>query len=225
MGFPACHMVLNQTRWSVMTLILLTAFVLGAAHAVAPDHLAAVGIFVSRSRSPREALVHGARWGVGHALTLLVAGLAVLFVAAEWPNALSLRAEWLVGVVLIVLGGRTVYRAMFWESGAAPVSSHTHADGQTHRHPLLGIGMLHGLAGSGAMAAIVPLSSAQEPLQATAWLALFGIGTISAMALIAMIAGWSLQHSAIRSTIALRRIIAAAGVLSMAVGTGWLVTA
>ncbi len=213
-------------------LLLLTAFTLGAAHAVAPDHLAAVGVFVSHAQSPREALTHGARWGVGHALTLTIAGLAVLFAANEWPQLLSLRAEWLVGVVLIVLGGRTVLRAH--HAHAHPPShphshSHSHpysyspAAAHAHRHPLLGIGMLHGLAGSGAMAAIVPLSAGQHPWRAALWLALFGVGTIAAMALIAGAAGWSLRHSAQRSSRAMQVIVRAAGLASVAVGVLWLV--
>jgi putative Mn2+ efflux pump MntP len=217
-----------------MLLLLVTAFALGAAHAVAPDHLAAVGVFVSRARSPREALAHGAHWGVGHALTLTVAGCAVLFVASEWPELISVRAEWLVGVVLIVLGARTVWRA--WRSDAIGVADdvardavHTHDDGtrhrhtHSHRHPLLGIGMLHGLAGSGAMAAIVPLSTGQHPAQAALWLALFGVGTIAAMALIAGAAGLTLRGSALRSARLMRAIVTAAGMASVAVGVLWLV--
>ncbi|MCA0374222.1 MAG: high-affinity nickel-transport family protein [Gemmatimonadetes bacterium] len=204
-------------------LLLLTAFTLGAAHAVAPDHLAAVGVFVSRARSTREALTHGARWGVGHALTLTLAGLAVLFAAGAWPQLLSLRAEWLVGVVLIGLGARTVWRAArdHMPSSAA-AHAHSHANSQAHRHPLLGIGMLHGLAGSGAMAAMVPLGTGQHPWQAALWLALFGAGTIAAMALIAGAAGWSLRAAAARSTERLRVVVAAAGLASMAVGALWL---
>lgn len=204
-------------------LLLLTAFTLGAAHAVAPDHLAAVGVFVSRARSTREALTHGARWGVGHALTLTLAGLAVLFAAGAWPQLLSLRAEWLVGVVLIGLGARTVWRAArdHMPSSAA-AHAHSHANSQAHRHPLLGIGMLHGLAGSGAMAAMVPLGTGQHPWQAALWLALFGAGTIAAMALIAGAAGWSLRAAAARSSHRLRVVVAAAGLASMAVGALWL---
>lgn len=217
-----------------MPLILLTAFTLGAAHAVAPDHLAAVGVFVSKARSTREAFTHGARWGLGHALTLTMAGLAVLFVTSEWPELLSLRAEWLVGVVLLMLGARTIWQALRGRdtrvAADVPLDAvHTHADGtthhhgHTHRHPLLGIGMLHGLAGSGAMAAIVPLSAGQRPWEAALWMALFGAGTVAAMALIAGAAGWSLRYSVQRSARAMRVIMAGAGATSMIVGALWLV--
>lgn len=211
-----------------MLLILLTAFVLGAVHAIAPDHLAAVGVFVSRARSAREALGHGARWGVGHALTLTLAGFAVLFVADEWPALLSLRAEWLVGVVLVGLGARTCWRAWQWDEGLTPHHVvHRHEDGSTHahRHPLLGIGMLHGLAGSGAMAALVPLTAGRNPWHAVLWLLLFGVGTIAAMALIAAAAGWSLQWSAQKSIRAMRHIVGASGAVSVGVGVMWLVQA
>jgi sulfite exporter TauE/SafE len=215
-------------------LLLATAFALGAAHAVAPDHLAAVGVFVSRARSAREAFTHGARWGLGHALTLTLAGLAVLFVAHEWPAVLSLRAEWLVGVVLVVLGLRTIWQVRHRDgvsvaNDVALGSPHRHADGTTHqhshshRHPLLGIGMLHGLAGSGAMAAIIPVSAGQDPWQAAVWMALFGMGTVAAMAMIAGAAGWSMRFSAQRSARAMRGIVMAAGAASVAVGIFWLI--
>lgn len=213
-------------------LLLLTAFTLGAAHAVAPDHLAAVGVFVSRSRSTREALTHGAHWGMGHALTLTLAGLAVLFVAAEWPQLLSVRAEWLVGVVLLGLGTRTLWRAARTSEASFTVDAHcvdhAHADGtvhrhhHAHRHPLLGIGMLHGLAGSGAMAAVVPLSAGQHPLQAALWLTLFGAGTIAAMSGIAAAAGWSLRTTSRASGRATRLLTGAAGMASITVGAMWL---
>jgi cytochrome c biogenesis protein CcdA len=212
-----------------MSFVLLTAFTLGAAHAVAPDHLAAVGVFVSRSRSAREALTHGARWGLGHALTLTIAGLAVLFATSEWPELLSLRAEWLVGVVLIALGARTLWQAVRGTPPAVvPDAVHLHADGtvhhhlQSHRHPLLGIGMLHGLAGSGAMAALIPLGAGGDPWRAGLWLALFGLGTVAAMAIIAGAAGWSLRYSVQRSARAMRGMMAAAGAASIAVGGLWL---
>lgn len=209
-------------------LLLLTAVALGAAHAVAPDHLAAVGVFVSRSHSTREALTHGARWGLGHALTLTCAGLAVLFVASAWPLTLSLRAEWVVGVVLVALGVRTVWQAtrgVFHPSAPNAMHVHTSAGSRAHQHPLVGIGMLHGLAGSGAMAAIVPLSAGQHPWQAALWLTLFGVGTIVAMALIAGAAGWSLRVASRQAAHLMRRVAILAGAASIVVGVLWLVRA
>jgi putative Mn2+ efflux pump MntP len=202
-----------------MVLLFLTAFALGAAHAVAPDHVAAVGVFVSRARTPREALAHGAHWGVGHAATLTVAGLAVLFASSAWPALVSARAEWLVGVVLIGLGARTVWSAWRWRG----VRDLPHAHGpHGHRHPLLGVGMLHGLAGSGAMAAVVPLGTGQRPMQAAVWLVLFGIGTIVAMSLISGAMDWSFRSSTRRAGPAMRWLVGASGAISMVVGAVWL---
>lgn len=214
-----------------MILLLATAFALGSAHAVAPDHLAAVGVFVSRARSPREAITHGAHWGLGHALTLTVAGLAVLYASTEWPQVVSLRAEWLVGVLLVLLGLRSLWRATqptaitFPPQPSEPddaIRRMAGASAHPHRHPLFGIGMLHGLAGSGAMAAMVPLGHGQQPTQAAVWLVLFGAGTIAAMALIAGAAGWTLQYSVRQSTRAVRAVMTGAGLMSVAVGIAWL---
>lgn len=224
-GKSVCHALDVPTTCSAM-LLLLTALLLGATHAIAPDHLAAVGVFVSRARTPREALSHGAHWGMGHALTLTVAGLAVLFVASGWPGLLSMRAEWLVGIVLLVLGARSVVMALRWHS--APLGSHatesTHGHEHGHRHPLVGIGMLHGLAGSGAMASIVPLSTGQQPLEAAVWLALFGVGTVAAMAVLATAAGWSMRYTTRHTWLSLRGFVGMAGMLSMSVGGYWLWT-
>jgi sulfite exporter TauE/SafE len=85
--------------------------------------------------------------------------------------------------------------------------------------------MLHGLAGSGAMAAIVPLSSGQHAWQAALWLGLFGAGTIAAMAVIAAAAGFTLRVSARHSVRLLRRVVGAAGVSSILVGVLWLTNA
>src|SRR5438552_3191599 len=76
---------------------------LGLKHAFDSDHLIAVSTFVTRERSPWRALWIGLSWGLGHTVTLLVVGLAVLGLHKQIPPPLGLSLECLVGVVLMGL--------------------------------------------------------------------------------------------------------------------------
>ena len=65
---------------------------LGMRHALEPDHLAAVSTLVTGERSGLKAAWLGACWGMGHTLTLVTAGAALVFLRAEMP-ARSLRSR------------------------------------------------------------------------------------------------------------------------------------
>jgi len=65
----------------MMTLlsILLLGFFLGMRHATDSDHVVAVTTIVSRQRTVGSAALTGIFWGIGHSLTLLVVGGAIIF--------------------------------------------------------------------------------------------------------------------------------------------------
>src|SRR6266545_5059997 len=144
---------------------------LGMRHALEPDHLAAVSTMVaSRPRAGAAAWV-GACWGFGHSLALLVVGGGLLLLRAELPSWLADLFELGVAFMLIGLGARGVARALrAGRQGAAARAPHSHG-GLRHVHagpaqhlhvggwtlargPLV-IGLVHGLAGSGALTALV----------------------------------------------------------------------
>ncbi len=213
-------------------LLLLTALALGAVHSFAPDHLAAVSVFVSRRPSWRGSMSLGAHWGLGHSLTVLIVGGILALSGLRMPERFSLSAERIVGMVLIVIGIGAVRRVWGAERGAWSIPrslglSTPHAPHPTPVHQehsaLLGIGMLHGLAGTGALVVTLPALVSASRAQALLYLAFFGVGTVLSMALFGAAAGHALRAASAWSVRALRFAAALAGVVSVIVGAWWVV--
>jgi len=123
--------------------LALLGFLLGVRHAVDPDHVVAVTAIATGQRSIRRATFVGALWGIGHTVTILLVGGAIILFRIAIPPRLGLAFEFAVGLILIVLGIVNLIskpEEMRSPSGARP----------------LVVGMVHGLAGSAAVALIVP---------------------------------------------------------------------
>lgn len=175
-------------------------FLLGIKHALDADHIVAVTTIVSRSQSLLRSVLVGLTWGAGHTMALLIVGFGVLVLKLTIPDKLALSMEFVVGIVLILLGVPLVRRLvrdrvhLHWHRHGGTGHLHTHSHGDTpqhdHRHlkkPLL-IGMVHGLAGSGALTLLVFSSLSSVP-QGMVFLLLFGIGSILGMLLFSGIIG------------------------------------
>jgi ABC-type nickel/cobalt efflux system permease component RcnA len=139
--------------------------------------------------------------------------------------------------MLLVLGARSIVIAL---RAAAIVHRHVGAD-HDHRHPgdghpahdhvhaqirrlawrPLAVGLVHGLAGSGALTAIVfaDLPGAGARL---VYMTLFGLGSIAGMALASGAAGATLRVIA-RSGGTRRSLGLATGVLSIVIGVMWAI--
>jgi high-affinity nickel-transport protein len=141
--------------------ILALGFLLGMRHATDADHVIAVTTIVSRERRVAAAAAVGILWGVGHTLTILVAGGALIVFGVVIPPRVGLSMEFSVGLMLIVLGAitvRRVLRAAGVVAGADghghEVHSHAHAHGDyVHTHP-----HSHGLEGHAHGEAETPLA-------------------------------------------------------------------
>jgi sulfite exporter TauE/SafE len=214
-----------------IVLLVITALALGAMHSFAPDHLAAVSVFVARRPSSRHALALGARWGLGHSLVIVLLGGALALTGAQLPDRLSGGAERVVGLTLIVLGLVALWRARrlhgHWHShgGAPHWHVHSHAAETSHDHghgALVGIGMLHGLAGTGALVIALPSTVGGSAGRALLFLGAFGLGTIVAMSLFGAAAGWLVSAAGRSSLLLHRSAIALAGLGSIAVGIWWI---
>lgn len=202
--------------------IIALGFFLGMRHATDPDHVIAVSTIVSRQRSAARSALIGAFWGVGHTLTILLVGAAIILFNLVIPPRVGLSMELCVGLMLIVLGLMNVLSFQRALSALSPqtqnngeiVHSHPHslphstAGGnasrdRAHPHqtpvpwldrafgrtapyqyvrPLL-VGIIHGLAGSAAVALLV-LTTIRNARWGIAYLLVFGIGTIAGMMLI-----------------------------------------
>lgn len=114
--------------------ILLLGFFLGMRHATDSDHVVAVTTIVSRQRSIWNAAWTGIFWGIGHSITLLVVGGAIILFGVVVPERMGLSFEFCVALMLILLGGinlRATFRSVENLSAAqVPAAAHEHA----HQH-------------------------------------------------------------------------------------------
>jgi hypothetical protein len=206
---------------------------LGMRHALEPDHLAAVSTLVTGERSGVKAAWLGACWGVGHTLTLVLAGAVLVLLRAEMPPAASDVFEFAVALMLVGLGLRAIYRAarqgldgpayVHHHGGLVHVhpgmTAHIHIGRWTlARRPLL-IGAVHGLAGSGALTALV-LATLPSTAARLVYIALFGAGSTVGMAALSGMLGWPLGRLAKHPAVA-RVISLTVGCISTALGVWW----
>ena len=89
-----------MSEWEILALGLL----LGVRHAFDTDHLVAVTTIVSEYRNPLRAIWIGVSWGLGHTTTLFLAGVILLLLKVQTPERVVLLFEFLVGLMLILLG-------------------------------------------------------------------------------------------------------------------------
>ncbi len=206
---------------------------LGVRHALEPDHLAAVSTLVSRERSSIRAALLGAWWGLGHTLALVLAGALLIVLRREMPLVLADLFELGVAFMLIGLGIRAILQAVrkgpegperlhrhgrlvHRHSGAA---SHLHVgDWTLARRPLL-IGAVHGLAGSGALTALV-LATLPTTAAQLSYMALFGLGSTLGMAVLSGVLGWPLARFGTHHMVA-RVVTLAVGCASTLMGVAW----
>jgi high-affinity nickel-transport protein len=175
-------------------------------HALDADHVVAITAIVTREKSLGKAARVGAWWGLGHSATiLLVGGSIVVFRLAIAPRV-ALAFEFVVALMLIALGILNIARAR--DESAAPT------------FPPLVVGIVHGLAGTAAIALLV-LAAIPAPIDGIIYLTVFGVGTILGMiAVTAAIAAPAM--AATHRIVSLRRTIrVGAGALSLIFGV-WL---
>jgi hypothetical protein len=209
-------------------------FLFGMRHAIEPDHIAAVSTIVSNEKDFRRSARVGLAWGIGHTLVLLLVGGSLLVLRLEFPERLSSAVELGVGLVLIALGAANLRRAAR-EGRRGPLHVHSHGPG-THLHagavhhvhvgrfvlatrPLI-LGLLHGFAGTGALAAMI-LASMPTITSGVIYIAVFGAGSMAGMTLVTGVLGKTLENVA-RGSRARAVLIGGAGALSLVVGVAWV---
>jgi sulfite exporter TauE/SafE len=223
---------------------LLAAFglglLLGIQHALDPDHLIAVSTIVSEHKNFKWASLIGAFWGLGHTTTLFIVGVIVIGLRVSIPPRLGEGLEFLVALMLVILGINVLRKAF----GAERVHLHTHSHspeththfhvhdnpGQDHAHshpfkamrrPFI-VGMVHGLAGSAALMLLV-LSTIQSAVAGLVYIVIFGLGSVGGMLLLSGIISLPFILTAQRFSAMNRWIRVIAGVASVGFGIilGW----
>jgi hypothetical protein len=239
---------------------LAIGFILGMRHATDPDHVIAVSTIVSRERSIAKAGLIGGLWGVGHSLTIVAVGTAIILLGLAIPARVGLTMEFCVGLMLILLGVLNLTGAMNWMSeklspAHPPVTGehahihehgtklhfhwHSHAPQREHHaenlapppwlersfaglglyqalRPLF-VGIVHGLAGSAAVALLI-LSTIREPQWGVLYLLVFGVGTIAGMMLITSIIALPLSFAGKRFGWLNGALVTGSGIVSLAFG-------
>lgn len=158
-------------------LALVAGLILGLKHALEPDHIATVA---TMGHHYKKYIVVGALWGAGHAGMILLVAMLLNMAGFNLIAILPLSWETLVGIAMVLMG---VFTLKTWHIHPhfhglkLHIHLHSHMYGDDHHsryeHKPLMFGMLHGLAGSGA----VMLLSANNML----FLLVFSAGTIIAM--------------------------------------------
>ena len=217
--------------------ILLISLFLGLRHASDPDHLAAVTTLIAseeeRERA-RKASLMGFFWGLGHGTTLLILGLPLVLFNRSLPEPVQQAAEVAIGAIIVFLAARLLLR---WRRGFYHVHTHAHDEGPDHRHvhshevddlhehdhavphrtPLsaYGIGLVHGIGGSGGLTLLL-LSTISNQAEAAGALLIFAAGTAVSMALLSTAFGLTIAAGPMGRNF--ERFAPVLGILSMAFG-------
>ena len=249
--------------------LVLLGFMLGMRHATDPDHVIAVTAILTRERRLGTATLIGLVWGLGHTLTVLLVGAAIIVFKLKVPVQLGLAMEFAVALALILLGlgtaGRLVSKAaarlhLISPDRKQPLITHSHTHSHAayphpyiHAHPhahavvqaaaekapphehrlpasaapqltrsrsllkSFSIGLVHGLAGSAAIALLV-LGAISAPMWAIIYLVVFCAGVIAGMMLITTAIGAPLVLASNRMAGIHHGLTLSAGLLSFGFG-------
>ena len=179
--------------------LLGLGLILGLRHALDPDHIAAVSTIVSESRSVRRSSLIGTCWGLGHTMSLLIAGVLVIALKIQISDRAALWMEFAVALMLILLGLKAILRSLRgWRihvhrhahDGRSHSHMHLHRPSEEHAHqhrhlirsgarPFL-VGMVHGMAGSAALMILV-LATIPSVVAGLIYIAVFGLGSVGGM--------------------------------------------
>ena len=197
--------LLSKERLGPILFVTGLGLILGMRHSTDADHVVAISTIVSNQRSIRNAAFIGSVWGIGHTITIFIVGSLIILFGVEIPPRLGLSMEFSVAVMLIVLGILNLTGVMqkvtarFTPAIAAPKNTPAPDRRETSTKRMerllessvgrfglyqclrpLAIGLIHGLAGSAAVALLV-LSTIHSPVWSTAYLLIFGAGTMIGM--------------------------------------------
>ena len=219
-------------------IIFLTGLAAGSVHVLTgPDHLAAVAPLSLDSKKSNWLV--GFKWGLGHSAGVILVGvLALLFRELIPIDLISSYSERFVGVILIGIGLWGIKKVFFKNvhvhehkhDGERHVHIHTHnslekhdkAGAHNHSHAALGVGIIHGFAGSSHFLGVLPALALPTRFEAITYLLAFGIGTITAMVIFSVIIGsLSIKFTSFGNK-AYRGLLTAFSVAAIIIGGFWI---
>ena len=201
-----------------MLTFLTLGLMIGMAHALEADHLAAVGTLASGpNRSGRHLAWLGASWGLGHTTTLFLISMAVLLLGLTISTRLASGFEFAVGGMLLFLGlgvlhklrrNRVHFHLHTHDSDAPYFHAHSHhaskkphaQDAHDHAHGRLFssrsylVVLVHGVAGSAGLVAMAAAAT-QDIATTLTYVLTFGLGSTLGMAALTLTASWPLHRA------------------------------
>lgn len=216
--------------------ILIFGFLLGLKHATESDHLAAVSTIVTERRNLWSSAIIGGIWGLGHTISLFIAGVLVLLLGFQISEQTERFLEFCVGIMLVLLGLNVLRKVA--ASGTPYFHNHQHAarslphphvrelaqiDQPNARHSLffspraLFIGMIHGMAGSTALMLLI-IPTIDSKLIGLLYIIIFGVGSIGGMMLMSLLVGLPFSLTALRFNRFNFVLQAIAGIISCTLG-------
>ena len=182
----------------------------GIQHAFEPDHIVAVSTQISKSKFAQKPIpkllaesftkssILGALWGAGHTTTLVLIGFLVYVFAITIQNQIFSGLEFVVGIMLVVLGMNSILNKKSrlrhkhphqHNDGTIHFDEHAHNDSEhTHTHKSYFIGLVHGLAGSGSLVVLTAATFDSIGL-VLEFILIFGVGSMIGMALVGSLMG------------------------------------
>lgn len=214
--------------------ILGFGFLIGLKHATEADHLAAVSTIVSERKSLWSSAVIGGFWGLGHTISLFLAGVFVLLLNFQISERTERILEFGVGIMLLLLGLNVLRKLL--QGGNLHFHAHEHGD-HAHAHPHIHthadekethhgfsfsprsviIGMIHGLAGSaGLMLLLIP--TIDSKIVGLLYIIIFGVGSIAGMMIMSFLVGLPFHFTANRLNRLNYVLQSIAGLISIGLG-------
>ena len=216
----------------MMSFPLIITLYAGFTHAFETDHLLAVSNIVTRRTSMKMSLKDGIAWGLGHTTTILIIGVLLLLLRLNISAGYFHYFEALVGVMLVSLGISRLLKLAREkkekEHTHEPAASKEdaaayHYSGQGHRHYhahklAYGVGLVHGLAGSGALVLLV-MAQIKEPVNGLFYLLVFGMGSVAGMLVAAGFCSMPFSRNILQKKILQSVLIVVSGMLCAGYGS------
>lgn len=186
---------------------VITAYA-GLEHAFEADHLLAVNSLVTNRNNLKASIKDGVYWGIGHTLTIFIVAIFMIGFKVAISESVFNYLEATVGLMLVFLGmyrlskllKKNTHKHTYSHShtlsndySVSHLHSHTYSHSHivttsNHSHPnkwntfnaAFGVGLVHGLAGSGALVVLV-LSQMKSTLEGLSYILIFGVGSILGM--------------------------------------------
>ncbi|MCL1934749.1 MAG: hypothetical protein FWF53_13165 [Candidatus Azobacteroides sp.] len=181
-----------------LVILLLYALYEGLIHAFEADHILAVTTIVSQRTRLLPAIKDGIFWGLGHTSTIFLVGIIMMVFKVHIPDGTFSYFEATVGLMLIIVASYRLF--LFLRDEQTSISfhkhkhehagenkhlhTHIHLKGQNLHKASYGIGIVHGLAGSGTLVVLI-MTQIESVANSVLYLVIFGLGSIVGMTCIA----------------------------------------